>query len=46
MLTPQATGTSADGRSSRGMLTPLEHEMADGVHTREEEQRFTHVSFC
>jgi hypothetical protein len=45
-LTPQATGTSANGRSRWGMLTPLEHEMADGVHTLEEEQRFTHVSFC
>jgi hypothetical protein len=45
MLTPQATGTSTFGSSRRGMLTPLEHEMADEVHSPDEEQRFTHVSF-
>jgi hypothetical protein len=45
MMTPQATGTSTFVSCRRGMLTPLEHEMADEVHSPEEEQRFTHVSF-
>jgi hypothetical protein len=45
MLTPQATGTSSFVSCKRGMLTPLEHETADEVHSPEEEQRFTHVSF-
>jgi hypothetical protein len=45
MLTPQATGTSSFVSCKRGMLTPLEHEMAVEVHSPEEEQRFTHVSF-
>jgi hypothetical protein len=43
-LTPQATGCSAAGTTSRGMLTPIEPETAAGVDTPEEEQRFTHVS--
>jgi hypothetical protein len=43
-LTPQATGCSATGTTSRGMLTPIEPETAAGVDTAEEEQRFTHVS--
>jgi hypothetical protein len=45
VMTPQATSTSTFGSCRRGMLTPLEHEMADEVHSPEEEQRFTHVSF-
>jgi hypothetical protein len=45
MMTPQATGTSTFVSCRRGMLTPLEREMADEVNSPEEEQRFTHVSF-
>jgi hypothetical protein len=44
MLTPQATGCSVAGTTSRGMLTPIEPETAAGVDTHEEEQWFTHVS--
>jgi hypothetical protein len=45
MLSPQVAVTSSFVSCKRGMLTPLEHEMADAVHLPEEEQRFTHVSF-
>jgi hypothetical protein len=43
MLSPQGTGCSAAGTTSRGMLTPVDPERAAGVDTPEEEQRFTHV---
>jgi hypothetical protein len=45
MMTPQATGTSTFVSCKRGMLTPLEREMADEVNSPEDDHRFTHVSF-
>jgi hypothetical protein len=44
LLSPQGTGSSAAGATSRGMLTPVDSDRAAGVDTPEEELRFTHVS--
>jgi hypothetical protein len=42
----QQAATSTAGTSSRGMLTPLETAIVEGVETPEEEVQFTHVSFA
>jgi hypothetical protein len=44
LLSPQGTGSSAAGATSRGMLTPVDSDRAAGVDTPEEELRYTHVS--
>jgi hypothetical protein len=45
LMSPQGTGSSAAGATSRGMLTPVDSDKAAGVGTPEEELRYTHVSF-